>query len=189
MGLDSVELIMEIEKHFSISIPDKKAEQIFDIDDFVKLIFGEESTEIEDNEFKKCILEKINSTLKSFHFKIERPIEFDDKTEIFLNDLNADNYKTFQEELGLELPIDFNKGILSYIFRTESIRNKLSQKTVSEFIDALLIKNYKNQIISNRKLTRLIVYIKIGGIVSEKMGIDPIEIEQKKQFVRDYGID
>lgn len=189
MGLDSVELIMEVEKHFSISIPDKKAERILNINDFVNHIFGDELTELEDNEFKKSILKKINSTLIEIKLEIEKPVEFNDKAEILLGKLNIDNYKIFQEKLNLELPLDFYKGILSYIFNTESLKDKLSKKTISEFIDALLIHNYRNQIISNRKLTRYIVYIKLGGIVTEKLGIDPIEIEPEKQFVRDYGID
>ena len=38
MGLDSVELIMEVEKHFSISIPDPEAEKAYSVGKLVDCV-------------------------------------------------------------------------------------------------------------------------------------------------------
>jgi acyl carrier protein len=187
MGLDSVELIMEVEKYFSISIPDDKAEKICTIDDFVNHVYNGSATNIADNEFKKSILVKIQIALNESN--LTQQLELEDKCATFLLQLTNKDYQSLQEKLGLKLPVGFNQGAVSYFFTSASIEQRLAELKVSAFIDALLIVNYKNALISERQLSRYIVYIKIGGIVSEKLGIDPIEIEPQKHFVRDYGID
>jgi acyl carrier protein len=44
MGLDTVELIINMEKHFDISIPDQQAGQINTVQDFVDCVYAKIST-------------------------------------------------------------------------------------------------------------------------------------------------
>ena len=40
MGLDSVDLLVQVEKHFGISISDIEAEKIITVQDFVNIVFS-----------------------------------------------------------------------------------------------------------------------------------------------------
>ena len=40
MGLDTVELVLEAEKYFGVSVPDERAEKIETVEQFARLLCG-----------------------------------------------------------------------------------------------------------------------------------------------------
>ncbi len=83
MGLDSVELLVEIEKEFGIEISDLEAENIYTIGDFYEVILKKDSEEknIEDvlQRLKTLISNKLGMDIKKL--KLEMSI---------VNDLGLD---------------------------------------------------------------------------------------------------
>lgn len=69
MGLDSVELLMEVEKHFSISIPDRKAEKAYTVGLLVDFI-----ADILNVAGYNFTLREIPLTLSNQHFRALRLI-------------------------------------------------------------------------------------------------------------------
>jgi acyl carrier protein len=50
MGLDSVEILVRVEKYFGISIPDREAEKILTVQEFADCVF----TKVTVNPTEKC---------------------------------------------------------------------------------------------------------------------------------------
>lgn len=111
MGLDSVELIMDVEKHFSISIPDPEAEKAHTVGklvDCVANILGMDKYDfgLRDRTFSliKASLESLVPDIPGFSLtsKVSDTLDIKDRTLI----------KSLEINLNLELPSLHKKGFL-----------------------------------------------------------------------------
>jgi len=105
MGLDSVELLVEVEKTFDIEIPDAEAEKIATVGDFYEAVWDK----IKDKTNNKCLSAMLFYRFRMFLSK-RYPFPLKDfKPEANLNDLipkefRKEQWKEIQEDFDYELP-------------------------------------------------------------------------------------
>lgn len=105
MGLDSVELLMEVEKHFGISIPDIEAETIRTIGDFHNTVWKY----IKQKPFTKCKSQIVFNALRRYSVNSYTIPRLAFTTHIAFDDIvpranRRSVYKKMEAELGLYLP-------------------------------------------------------------------------------------
>ena len=66
MGLDTVELIIEIETKFRVSIPDREAEKMFTLEKVSDWLFLNIETKLPSKDLKNDFLAKFNQVFKEF---------------------------------------------------------------------------------------------------------------------------
>lgn len=195
MGLDSVELVMEVEKYFSISIPDKDAEKAHSIGklvDCVGNILGvfkyDFDLRIRTFEEVKMQLQQITGVKQEFIItgKVKGTIDIDDKELI----------TQLENLLNFELP---------GIGKSESKSNNFFQKLKTwinfspnfdfesiswkKYIDVILACNLERIINPIHITSKYEIYIALMRIIVDKIGVDYFEIGLEKSFTDDLGID
>lgn len=199
MGLDSVELLVEVEKFFGIDITNQEAESIYTVNDFAKIVskyisfhhkeivlFDEVSKKIESYFEQNCNLKISSKQLLEDILPLVNRQQTWNNLEIYLKlkipNLNSpdltENYKPKNIKfLGITINTIFEKKPL------------IKDKTVSDLINWIISINYKslfNPLTVNNlyEIERIIV-----GITSEKIGIDVNDIELYHSFTNDLGVD
>ncbi len=195
MGLDSVELLMEIENYFGIRIPDTEAEKIYTIQsmvDSVSLHLGvtNDSMELRDKVFQKVAVAfmELGWTTKE--------IELCDliSEHIPSNDKNV--WRTLKDAIQLSIPeIEIvRNGSNKISDKLKSLINwtpnyEWNQITVEQFIAAVCANNYDLLINRQNIKTKYEIYTAVSGITVDKIGVDYYEIAPDKSFTTDLGID
>lgn len=195
MGLDSVELVMEIEKHFSISIPDPAAEKAYSVGkmvDCVATILGIKSYDF-------CLREKTFSSFKTELFNITKDLK-----EFSINSKVTDNVDIQNRSLILELEKKLNLKLPGINFKSENTNKILGKMkdwfavtddidfkriTWKKFIDITLAKNLERTILPTEYRSKYEIYIAIMRIIVDKIGVDYSEIGIEKSFTDDLGVD
>jgi acyl carrier protein len=195
MGLDSVELIVEIENHFSISIPDSEAEKAYTVGklvDCVAHILEIKSYDftLRDKTFSllKTELLNLNNNLNDFTIssKVIDSLDIQDKLLIL----------AIESKLNLKLPgIYFkpekNKSILGYVKSWLTVIDDIdfNKITWKKFIDITLAKNLNSGTLKIEYKSKYEIYIAIMRITVDKIGVEYSEIGIEKMFADDLGID
>jgi hypothetical protein len=190
MGLDSVQLIFEIEKQFDIEFTDEEASKIFTVEDLVTSIGLKKEIIYQNSELKDSTVQKITSYLKTQNFK---EVSGDAKIS---NYINQDNVYQLEQMINLKIPIPEIKSQ-----NTIFLRNKIKQilkhdpnydwslLTIEDFVTAIHINNFQ-KLTSGKNLKSVYeVYIICCGIMSETMDIDCYEFSPSKLIVTDLEID
>lgn len=187
MGLDSVELIMEIENYFGVQISDIEAEKIGTVQEAVDCVskhlkITSTSTSLQDN-----IFTRIQNALPS-------QLSLNDNIFTILDPNNSDSWKEFCNSLGLEVPKPYmgeQSGLMSKILSKISLtpNYKWKELSVDQFVNSICAANYK-KLIDNRNIkSSYEVYIAIKAITVDKLGIDYYEVLPEKSFANDFGAD
>jgi acyl carrier protein len=199
MGLDSVELLVEVEKFFDITISNQEAEHIYTVEDFAKIIskytsfHQKESTLFDKMKLKLegYFLDKLNTKI-SAESLLEDLLPFRNRQQIWTNlalylvldlphlnkpDLTENYHPKNVKFLGITINTIFEKKPL------------LKDKSITNLVDWIIALNYKtlfNPLIINNlyEVERIII-----GITSEKIGVDVNDIEVYHSFTNDLGID
>lgn len=72
MGLDTVELILEAEKHFGVSVPDVQAEKTITVEQFARLLYELRGRTAAPLPYEVVLLELQQIIAKQFKIPIER---------------------------------------------------------------------------------------------------------------------
>lgn len=187
MGLDSVELLMDFENYFSISVPDLEAEKISTVQNMVDFVSKEKQIFSEDSMLKERVLAKFYQFLPS-----TLPLNKDDLlfaqfhpgNKLFWHEIE------FKMELKLPMPNWANDNSISKFFNRlikpnydwESIK-------VDRFIDVICFANYMALLKPSEISSTYEILVAIAGITHAKCGVDFYEIFPEKAFVKDFGID
>lgn len=105
MGLDSIEILMEVEDTFGIKIPDREAEQILTVGDFHNAVWRHLEGRYSDKCKSQMLFYKLRLSFSdSFgfsppHFKLETSPE-----ELFPKDKRRQVYYNFGQTINLKLP-------------------------------------------------------------------------------------
>lgn len=105
MGLDSVEILMEVENTFGIKIPDREAEQILTVGDFHNAVWRHLEGRYSDKCKSQMLFYKLRQSFadsfgfSSPHFKLETSPE-----ELFPKDKRRQVYYNFGQTINLKLP-------------------------------------------------------------------------------------
>jgi len=195
MGLDSVELVMEVEKYFSISIPDKEAEKAYSVGKLVDCVGNILGIYKYDFDLRENFFEEIKEQLQQITGNKQEYIITDKVKDTF----NIDDIALviqLENLLNFELPgiskseskntmlfekmktwINFNPN-----FDFENIRWK-------KYLDVVLAYNLEKIINPKSINSKYEIYIALMRIIVDKVGVDYFEIALEKSFTDDLGVD
>lgn len=195
MGLDSVELLMDIEDYFGITISDSEAEKIYTVQQMVDTVANLLNIKDETADLRDVILERVNHALIKLEITLE-PINPSDFISSYLSPENKKSWDTFVSELQLKVP----KPETIKENRTKFL-NKLIKAvhwlplydwhliTVNQFIDAVCAMNYEKFISPGQIKSKFEIYTAVCAITVNKIGVDYYEVTPEKSFTADLGID
>ena len=193
MGLDSVELVYDIEKYFGITIPDHQSEQITTIHLMVEAVAGHLNVVENGMELRNKIFEKIKSALPASD-ESKKPVQPED---LLIDHLAFDKvrWRIFQIALDLEAPKPeiiqakkTNKNRIISFFSWQPMYDP-AMITMEQFIAAVCAMNYKKLIDNKNIKSKYEIYIAVAALTVEKSGVEYYEIGPEKSFVNDLGID
>jgi hypothetical protein len=195
MGLDSVELVMQIENYFNIQIPDAEAEKICTVQDMVQAVAGhlkisDGSSTLKDEIFHKLDLALLKLSLTAV------PLNPQDHISKYIKAEDKEAWKNFENELDLEVPKPDLTGRDSKSFLNR-IKTSLRWKpyydwqsiTVEEFVTIICSANYRTLIDRTNIKSSFEIYAAVMAITVDKTGADYFEIAPAKSFTSDLGID
>jgi acyl carrier protein len=197
MGLDTIELVFSIEKHFDISITNQDAEKIFTVQDFADLVF----TKVTRNPTEKCRSQMLFYKFRNYFVdRLGMP-----RNEITpaarIKDIigvNAQGIWTeLERHLNVKLPelsiLDSQptkeKEVRNFGFRLWTKKAPMLIATLGDLVSWTLAMNYDKLIDARRIFNKEDVERTILGIVSESSGIPVDEIKMWHSITDDLGMD
>ena len=192
MGLDSVELLMEVEKFFNIRIPDNEAENITTVQLMVDSVSFHRNIKNESFELRDFVYTKITGVLTDMNL-LDRKLELSELILPLISPSNKVQWALFEEKLALNIP----RPAINSDSIIGKIKSKLNwtplyepeQVTVEQFIAAICSKNCSILIIPSHIKSRYQIYIAVMSIIVDKIGVDEYEIAPEKSFTDDLGVD
>ncbi len=198
MGLDSVELLINVEKHFDINIPDPEAAKIYTLQDFADCVYSKVQT----NPSQACKSKVLFYRLR-IYFQTRFGISRDDfYPQRLIGDLIPsiklkDTWEMIAHDFDVLLPeltphdVDPAQKSIKRIFGLSFLRTdkRLSQGSVGDLIHWMLTMNYKKFMNVNALCSKRDIEMIIIGIVSESVGIPVSELRLTHSITNDLGID
>jgi acyl carrier protein len=195
MGLDSVELVLEIEKYFEIQISDAEAEKISTVQDMVDVVASHLNISDNSANLRDDILQRINDALLKLGL-IEKEIKLDERIVRYISPQDERFWKVLEDELQLKVPAIYtiNKKANKLIDKIKSAFNlgplyNAEETSVEEFIAAICAANDKQLIDRKTIKSTYEIYIGVIGVTVDKIGVDYYEITPEKSFTNDLGVD
>lgn len=195
MGLDSVELVMEVEKHFSISIPDPEAEKAYTVGKLVNCVSkiikvrGYDFS-LRENTFvfiKKALL-ALDPSLPDFSITsiVSRSLNIKDKPLLRMLEHN-----TLLKLPGIDTKASDDNGILPKLKRWLHFIETIDFEKIiwKKYIDIILSANLEKLSPGIQYNSKYEIYIAIMRITVDKIGVDYEEIGIEKSFTDDLGVD
>jgi acyl carrier protein len=198
MGLDSVTLVVDVEKHFDILIPNGEAEKIYTVQDFADCVF----TKVTVNPSHRCRSQILLYRLRSFFVDklgVDRKEIHPDrklKDLIHIDELKG-TWAQIEEYLLVKLPdlsqLDFDRTIgkeirfLGLKFWTR--KTPVTDGTIGDLVNWTLSLNHTKFIDPRNLCSKADIERIITGIISESCGIPVDEIKLEHGIVNDLGLD
>ncbi|PPK92719.1 acyl carrier protein [Nonlabens xylanidelens] len=198
MGLDSVELLVTVERKFKIEIPNQESERINTVQEFVNSVFdkiniatiNEES--IKENVFLRLI--KCLNQLGISCSPLDGNILIKD---LFITSHLHDLWTRLQFSLELFLPalsdndIDPNLDTHVKIFGFKTIKRNqpITSGTLNQLVDWIISINFESLINFNSISNLYEIERTICGLINRNIGIPINEIEMHHSINADLGID
>ena len=195
MGLDSVELLMEVENFFGIRIPDAEAEKMYTIKIMVDSVAAHLNITDENMELRDRIFQKIVLSIQEPGWTTQK-IKLGDLVSDCIPQDTKDVWRNLKSSLKLSVPeiklvrsgsnriSDKVKKIINWPTRYE-----WNQITFEQFVAAICANNYHELIEKKNIKTKYEIYIAVVGITVDKIGVDYYEVTPEKSFTTDLGID
>lgn len=197
MGLDSVELLFEIEEKFGIEISDLEAEKIYTVGDFADTVYRKMKTIPNQKCLTQVVFYRIRQALVNMR-NVRDSISPDSKiSELLVTENIQAEWEKLQHEVQLKFPelvkMDIDKTIeqevklfgIKLYKRTEPV----TEHSIRKLIDWVISLNFEQLIdieqISNKYEVERIV----AGIISEKVGVPINKIELRHSITDDLGVD
>jgi acyl carrier protein len=198
MGMDTVVLVVDIEKHFDISIPDNEAAKINTVQDIADCVYGKVSV----NPSQKCtsqvLFYKLREALVSIlgidrnailpNYKLSELFGFQDLKE---------HWRRIESELKLKLPelslrdLDrsMDKEIKFLGLKIWTRKARVTDGTIGDLVNWILSLNHVQLIDPKNLCDKHDVERIIVGIVSESSGVPIDEIKLTHRITYDLGMD
>jgi acyl carrier protein len=195
MGLDSVELVMEVEKYFNIQIPDQQAEKILTVQNMVGAVAGHLSITSNNTKLRDSTADKIQNILLELNL-IDKRIALSDSIFMVLTPLQKNNWSLVENHLGMIVPKPYFKEE-----KQQGLWNKIKhglswtpmyewkQITFEHFVAAICSKNCAVLVNPATIKNMFEIYVAVMSITVDKIGVDEYEITPEKYFTNDLGVD
>jgi len=197
MGLDSVELLFNLEEKFGKEITNLEAEQITTVNDLVEAFF--KKIVISSNE--ECLSKLIFYKLRKAFIELGN-----DKNNVtpstVLSDLMSrkdikKQWIRIQNSLDMELPKlvkldldEYNNKTVKFLGINIYERSEpLTKQNVRKLVDWIISLNHRDLINTNKFNNRYEVERVVVGIISKNIGIPVNEIELYHSIIYDLGVD
>ena len=195
MGLDSVELVMEIENYFGIEIPDAEAEKIYTVQKMVDTVAGHLNVSTNNYKLRDTIFQRVISSIPLPSTSTNH-IRLTDNIAAYLSPADKAGWALFKNNLGLDVPKPDIKDKNSNRFSDKLKRfvhwnpgyagNTI---TFEEFVTAICASNYET-LLDKKNITMLYeIYVAVMAITVNKIGVGYYEIAPDKSFTSDLGVD
>lgn len=198
MGLDSVTLVVDVENHFDISIPNREAETIYTVQDFADCVFNKVivnpnqkcKSQVLFYRFRIYFMDKLNVDRREFI--PDRKLK-----DIFQTNALRNTWKEMEKDLGLKLPtlskLDFDptkeKEIKILGLRFWTRKTSVTEGRIQDLVNWTLSLNHDKFINPKNLCDKADVERIIIRIISESMGIPVDEVKLRHSITNDLGID
>ena len=195
MGLDSIELIMEVEKYFGISIPDSEAEKVYTVQAMVDTVARHLNVIENTTELRDVVFERVSQTLLKLALS-DTPATLTDDISRYLSPANKQIWAAFEKELRLDVPkpdivVKEKKNLIGRV--TSAIMwtpmYDWHTITVEQFVTAICAYNWNELIVKEHIKSTYEIYVAVTAITVDKIGVDYYEITPGKSFTADLGVD
>ena len=192
MGLDTVELVVNIEKHFGLEIPDPVCEQLGTVGEVAKWLGHQLGTE---NQRHSLVRENVALQFQ----QLFSPLLVCDGTqlaELIKSQESQLKYsRIFAEASGLELPklnlpkSELSSSWLGRLFDTKLFASGIdpSNRTMADLIDWTVALNYRKLLLppfqSQYEVEQAVI-----GITSDSSGVEISDIMLRSSFTNDLGM-
>ena len=179
MGLDTVELIVTIEKYFDLHFKDDDFKNISEVGEISDLVADYLS--ITNND--KTEFNEVFSLLKS-HWNSDLELY-----ELVNTYLALENRADFEKNLGMQIPQHSSERLtlLKKIF--DYYLFQWHQLTIEHFINAIIITN-KDQFFTQKiSKTRYGIYIEVSRIIRRQLDSPIYDIQPSSSITKDLRID
>jgi acyl carrier protein len=195
MGLDSVELLIDFENYFNVSISNDEACALTTIQESVDCIGRHLHVVSEKKSVQIKLLNLLDTAFKKFYGKLIN-VHLSSLVCEYYNPKDVEQKKFVEEIIELEIPLFQVKGRFS-----NSLLGKLSRPfrwaptydwsivTVEQFIDAICAHNLDRVIDRTHISETYEIYLAVSRLTVNKLGVDYLEVSPEKSFTSDLGID
>lgn len=195
MGLDSVELVMEMERYFHIRIPDTAAQKIYTVQDMADTVCLYRQVLPGSNSIRDQIFSRIKHYWEAA-ISLATPLKGDEPIANLLPDRNSIHWQLLQETITMPVP----KPLLLTSLTT-GMKNRFKRwmewqpsytwdsVTLGQFADAVCARNHKLLLNPLEILSRYDIYIGVMAVTAEKIGVEYYDILPEKSFTNDLGLD
>ena len=197
MGLDSVELLIRVEEHFDIAIPDKEAAQIETVQELADCVYAKVLTD----STVKCRSQILFYKLRNYFVDTSGRRKDELTPDMNVSDLITKDLKEtwvdIERHLKIDLPelseMDLNpekeKSVNIFGIKLWTRKSPVTIGTLGDLVHWSLAKNHEKLIdplhlFDKRDVEKIII-----GIVSESSGIPVNEIKLEHRICYDLGID
>ena len=195
MGLDSVELLVEIEKYFGIQVPNAEAEKIVTIQKMVDAVAAHLDVYDERPELRDRIFHRIADALLDAGL-CTTPLQLTDRIFDYIYPGNKNLWQDFEKRLGLRVdaPYVITNSNNKLVDRIKSVLwpqplYDWTAVTAEQFTAVVCASNYNELIDRNNITGRYEIYIAVAGITVDRIGVEYYEIAPEKSFMDDLGVD
>lgn len=196
MGLDSVELLMDIENYFGIKIPDSEAETIYTIQTMIDCVARHLNVTNDSKDLRDSIFEKVALAFQELVPSTQK-MELSDLISNYISSTNNADWEKLEALLNLSVP---KPDVV-----TEVSSNKISDKlkslfswkplydwnliTVEQFVTVICAANFKKMVSKESVKSKYEIYIAVIGLTVDKVGVEYYEVTPEKSFTSDLGVD
>jgi acyl carrier protein len=194
MGLDSVELVMEIENYFDISIPDAEAETLTTVGKMADCVASHRNISSVEAPLRDELFEKIKDHLFS-KANITANIDIEDKILNYFSP-HKETWAALETTLNIKIPYPEQVSVPGKKL-SDKIRRLISwlppykpeEITFELFISAICAYNFRELFDPANIKNKYEIYIGVMGITVDKIGVDYYEVTPEKSFTSDLGVD
>jgi len=181
MGLESVEIIVEIEHCFGIEISDSETVKMYTVGELTNHIWNS----IEHKEVESCLTQILFFRLRKFFCQ-----QFSFDYERFNPDTYISQFATkktskwlsdkLKDDLILNIPTLYTGGAILFFFESES-------DTILDLIDGIIRLNIKS-LENAHGINQGVVHSVVASIIHEVLGVSRTDIVPTARFNEDLGL-
>lgn len=189
MGLDSVELIIEMENYFGIEIPDRELEQIHTPNEMADAFLKRITLLHSKVDLKEELWIQVITALKTLHFPYQNLTPTSVLRDCFpCKDIELE-WLEFKASLGLKVPQLTHEVNLSLLDKLPYYSKPLTlNHSIARLMECIGMMNYTFMI--NREALRSAYEVRVAimGITCECTGVGASDVYGDSSFTSDLGI-